>query len=131
MAAVNFTFSVQEDLIEVFVHGDFNLESVVEILRVITENRRRHPRTFVLARSSPGTIPADARKYALEWFRSHPEPLHAAVYDAGPVIRTIISMIVRGIRLVSAAPIDFRFFATRDQALAWIAELRRAPPTAG
>lgn len=131
MAAVNFSLSLQGDLVELFVTGDFNLETTAELLRVIAENRRRHPRTLVLARAALGTIPADARKYAMEWFREHPEPFFAAVYDAGPVVRTLTNMIVRAIALLGVSPLEIRFFATRDQALAWLEEVRRAPPTAG
>jgi len=131
MAAVNFTLSLQGDLVEIVATGDFTLETTTELLRVIAENRRRHPRTLVIARAAPGTIPADARKYAIAWFREHPEPFFAAVYDAGPVIRTITNMITRAIALLGVTPLEIRFFATRDQALAWLAEVRRAPPTAG
>jgi hypothetical protein len=120
--------AVHGDVVELRHTGKFELAHAELATAAVTENRRRYPRTFVLAGTGKGATP-DSRKFMTEWLKASPTPLEAAVWGGGTLHRAVAEMIVRGVQMFRPNQFIVTFHATRDDALAWIAKQRvSAPP---
>lgn len=115
------------DVIEFRHPGKLELEQVQQLAAAVTETRQRHPRLFVLCSAGNGSTP-EARRFVTEWLKGSPIPVEAAVYGGGVIHRAMAEMVIRGVQYFRKNQFRITFHATRDDALAWIAEQRKTTP---
>jgi hypothetical protein len=120
-----FKLDVRDDVIEFLHPGRFELEYVQQVAAAVTETRQRHPRLFVLCSAGKGATP-EARKFITDWLKASPIPVEAAVWGGGVLHRAMAEMIIRGVQYFRPNQFSVTFHATRDDALAWIAEQRKS-----
>jgi hypothetical protein len=118
--------AVDGDVVELRHTCKFELAHAEQATAAVTENRRRYPRTFVLASTGHGATP-ESRKFMTEWLKASPSPVEAAVWGGGTLHRAVAEMIVRGVQVFRPNQFIVTFHATRDDALAWIAKRRGMP----
>lgn len=127
MSDVDSFLAVHGDVVELHHRGKFELAHAERATTAVTENRRQYPRTFVLSATGQGAT-AEARRLMTEWLKASPTPLEAAVWGGGTLHRAIAEMMIRGVQVFRPNQFIVTFHATRDDALAWIAKQRLAPP---
>lgn len=115
----------ESDLVISRVKGVVTLADVQQLLSCFDEVLARHGHALLLADNAQFTsIDADARRLGARWATGKPV-LGMATYNAGLAARTLLTLIMKGINLVSPRPLPFAFVKTESEARAWLAEQRQ------
>ena len=67
-----------------------------------------------------GTITAEARRYLAEDQRHERKAGSVAVVGATFAIRTVATMLIKAVSLLSKVPVSLEFFQKEEQAFAWL-----------
>ncbi len=90
----------------------------------------RPPVFWVLGMAEAGDMPGGSRRRMTEWARQRPSAGSAYVEASVPA-RMVITMLHHAVRLFTGAQQVMGFFATVEEARAWIATQRRVAPGVG
>lgn len=116
---------LESDLVISRVKGVVTLADVQQLLVSFEEVLARHGHALLLADNAQFTsIDADARRLGARWAAGKPV-LAMATYNAGFAARALLTLIMKGINLVSPRPLPFAFVKTESEARAWLAEQRQ------
>ncbi|WP_437578276.1 STAS/SEC14 domain-containing protein [Sorangium sp. So ce887] len=115
-----------DGIVRLEIHGDVTddrARALVGVLRRMAESGRE---VLVLADARhTGAIPASARKAAAEELRS--VRLDAvAIVGAGFSLRVVVTLLSKGVHLLTGKPYPQQFFMTEDEARAWLLAQRDA-----
>lgn len=119
------------DLVWLRVHGAFTVADCEAVFAIVEKVLEQHGRFFLLGDLSQTEVMAAAtRRWIADWSRVHGQPLGAAFYGAGLLVRTFAMMLHRATNLISSKTAPLFFGRTEQEALDWLAPLRQsaAPP---
>jgi hypothetical protein len=108
-------FYVRDDLLFWEAHGLITVQDLQTFFEQRTALQRRRGRVFLLvdARDFAG-IPAEARKYAIQFNPGTPLRGAIVVFGSGLIIRTAVSLILAAGRLLGRRDVTNVFFVTDE-----------------
>jgi uncharacterized heparinase superfamily protein len=114
--------------LEIKSESPLDVASVVYPCRVFEEVLRLHGRLYIVAIAPPGMEPPlpECRRWVATWDKKFGASAIAVVNSESSVTKLVISLLIRAINLVRKKPLALAFFATENEARAWIEPLRRA-----
>lgn len=122
-------YSVDGALILVETHGSLDPSETQLLMLAMSKLQDTQGQVLALFDVSGGaSLPADSRRLIATWDRRAGRPAPTAIVGAGLALRTVATMVVQAIQLVSRKPSPLSFFQTQAEARAWLAE--QGPPQA-
>lgn len=119
------------ELVWLRIRGAFTVAHCEAVFAIVEQVLAQHGRFFLLGDlSQTEVMAAPTRRWIADWSRVHGQPLGAAFYGAGLLVRTFAMMLHRATNLISSRTAPLFFGRTEQEALDWLAPLRRraAPP---
>jgi hypothetical protein len=112
------------DVLAVTLVGDESVEEAKEFIAVLERLIERHGcYGMLIGVSKLGTISPEARRLTGQWPGSA-ACYGNAVYGGSVTTRTLLTFVLRAIRLFRKQSLPIAFFKTEDEARAWLAEQR-------
>ena len=118
---------VDGDTLYLSLYGDFLLEDLKPILQLAEGIIVEYGYYFALADISQlAAVPAETRHFGAQWARVHPMRGNVC-YGGSLAVRTVLTLVLRAISVVSSSLAPLAFFKTEQESLAWIVAQRRKP----
>lgn len=115
----------EKDLTIVRLRGDYDLATENYLTYVRNEAGKRNGyRLTLMDITNAGTVARDARASLVRYRDDVETPGSLALVGASFPVRTLVSMMLQAARALTRRPLDFRFFATEQEARAWLDEER-------
>lgn len=123
-------FQVEGDTVFVAIQGDVRADHLEALIEICEKIEAEHGYFLTLADvRQVGRVPSEIRRRSAEWGRHH-RPGGYACYGSSAMTRTIITLLIRAISLVSKQDTPVMFFASEAEARKWLA-VRRQQLAAG
>lgn len=119
-------FRVDGDVIEVTMHGEVAVDDIKALQALVIEVLAARGRCYALADlAQMHGLSATARRQVAMWGQGEAERLTASVViGSGFAMRTLITLTLNAIRLLSRAPVEVAFVSDESAGRAWIAAHR-------
>ncbi len=119
-------FRVDGDLIEVTMHGEVAVDDVKALQALVVTVLAAQGRCYALTDlSQMNGLSATARRHVAAWGQGETQRLTASVvYGCGFAMRTLITLTLNAIRLISRTPVEVAFVSDESAGRAWIAAHR-------
>jgi uncharacterized heparinase superfamily protein len=115
------------ELVWLRIRGDFTVLDCQAVFATVEQVLAQHGRFFLLGDlSQTEVMAAPTRRWIADWSRVHGQPAGAAFYGAGLLVRTFAMMLHRATNLLSRNTAPLFFSRTEQEALDWLAPLRKS-----
>ena len=110
-----------DDILITRFNGDFTLDLAMKLQPMANVMAARYGyRLLLIDVGRLGTITAEARRYLAEDQRHERKAGSVAVVGATFAIRTVATMLIKAVSLLSKVPVSLEFFQKEEQAFAWL-----------
>jgi len=110
-----------DDILVTRFTGDYDVEHALKLQAITNELATRVGyRLLLIDVREMGAVTSGARRFLAQDQQRDPRPSSVAIVGATFGIRTIATMTIRAVGLLTKMPATLEFFDTEEQALAWL-----------
>jgi hypothetical protein len=115
----------EDDLLVIVLQGTLEADQSRAINQFSLDLIQKHGYSLILVDAHAAShVTAETRRVAAAFRREHPVPTASAIVGLNVVIRSLATLVYRGLALVDKAPQLMEMFKSEAEALAWLAAQR-------
>ncbi len=118
------TVRIEGDVLHITLRGEFALQEMQKLVELTDDVIARHGfYGAIFDGSQVGAIPPAVRRMSGQW-PGLKKCYGNVIYGASFSVRTIMSLVARGLKLFSANSLEIAFFKSEPEARAWLTARR-------
>jgi hypothetical protein len=117
---------IEQDVVFVRAYGEVTKEEILALYEHLLAVEKKYGWVFeIVDARQGGSMSAEVRRENAEWHRRHNLEVDAVIFGSSLIVRTMYTLIVHALRLISKSPARIHFVETEADAWAFVEALRQ------